>query len=99
MLGLTCYDQLPKARRKGTHYVVNYARLISPDDHILTVNDYFHIAFYFRIISFISEFSKLNFKMEHYIKDPADAVNYINRTLEMMGITTIGTFPSEDESH
>ena len=37
--------------------------------------------------------------MEHYLKDPVDAVNYINRTLEMMGITTIGTFPSEDESH
>lgn len=48
LLALTCYDQLPKARRKGTHFVANYARLISPDDHIQTLNDYFHIAFYFR---------------------------------------------------
>ena len=37
--------------------------------------------------------------MDHFVKDPVDAVNYINRTLEMIGITPIGTFPSEDESH
>lgn len=36
--------------------------------------------------------------MDYYIRDPVEAVNYINRTLEMVGITPIGTFPSDQET-